>query len=52
MQATIGQTSPGLGIPMSVPYFALVLGFGLIAVVQTGYLISQFVTFGKKEVAE
>ena len=48
-QATIGQTSPGLGIPMSIPYFALVLGFGLIAVVQTGYLINQIVTFGKKE---
>lgn len=49
-QAKIGQTSPGLGIPMSVPYFALVLGFGLITVVQTGYLIKQVIDFGKEDV--
>ena len=48
-QAKIGQTSPGLGIPMSVPYFALVLGFGLITIVQSGYLIKQCVDFGKGE---
>lgn len=48
-QAKIGQTSPGLGIPMAIPYFALVLGFGLIAVVQLGFLINQIVTFNKKE---
>lgn len=38
-QASIGQTSPGLGIPMAVPYFALVLGFGLIVLVQAGALV-------------
>ncbi len=48
-QAKIGQTSPGLGIPMYIPYFALVLGFGLITVVQAGYLIKQFADFGKAE---
>ncbi len=47
-QAKIGQTSPGLGIPMSVPYSALVLGFGLITIVQTGYLIKQFADFGRQ----
>lgn len=48
-QAAIGQTSPGLGIPMSVPYFSLVLGFGLIAVVQAGELVSMIVHFNKPE---
>ena len=45
-QAAIGQTSPGLGIPMSV---SLVLGFGLIAVVQAGELVSMIVHFNKPE---
>ena len=49
MVAAIGQTSPGLGIPMSVPYFSLVLGFGLIAVVQAGELVSMIVHFNKPE---
>ena len=48
-QAAIGQTSPGLGIPMSVPYFSLVLGFALIAVVQAGELVSMIVHFNKPE---
>ena len=48
-QPAIGQTSPGLGIPMSVPYFSLVLGFGLIAVVQAGELVSMIVHFNKPE---
>lgn len=48
-QAAIVQTSPGLGIPMSVPYFSLVLGFGLIAVVQAGELVSMIVHFNKPE---
>ena len=48
-QAAIGQTSPGLGIPMSVPDFSLVLGFGLIAVVQAGELVSMIVHFNKPE---
>ena len=48
-QAAIDQTSPGLGIPMSVPYFSLVLGFALIAVVQAGELVSMIVHFNKPE---
>lgn len=34
MQLKTGQTSPGLKLPMSVPYFALVLSFAIITVVQ------------------
>lgn len=34
MQLRSGQTSPGLGIPMVVPYFALFLSFGIITLVQ------------------
>ena len=34
---------------MSVPYFSLVLGFGLIAVVQAGELVSMIVHFNKPE---
>lgn len=51
-QAKIGQTSPGLGIPMYIPYFALVLGFGLITIVQSGYLIKQSLDFNKAEEKE
>ena len=51
-QAKIGQTSPGLGIPMYIPYFALVLGFGLITIVQSGYLIKQCLDFNKAEEKE
>lgn len=48
-QAAIGQTSPGLGIPMAVPYFALVLGFGLIALVQAGELVNMLRRFNDSE---
>lgn len=34
MQIRSGQTSPGLHLPMSIPYFALVLSFAIITVVQ------------------
>lgn len=34
MQLRSGQTSPGLGVPMVVPYFALLLSFGIITIVQ------------------
>lgn len=39
MQITSGQTSPGLGLPMSVPYFALVLSFGIITLVQIAAIV-------------
>ena len=34
MQIRSGKTSPGLHLPMSIPYFALVLSFAIITVVQ------------------
>ncbi|WP_302821260.1 TRAP transporter small permease [Fusobacterium ulcerans] len=38
-QIVSGQISPGLQIPMSIPYFALVLSFGIITLVQGVTLI-------------
>ena len=43
------MTKASFAIPMSVPYFSLVLGFGLIAVVQAGELVSMIVHFNKPE---
>lgn len=40
MQISSGQTSPGLGLPMVVPYFALVLSFAIITLVQFVTIIS------------
>jgi len=34
IQIATGQTSPSLHLPMWVPYFSLVLGFGIISLVQ------------------
>ena len=45
-QLKSGQTSPGLGVPMVVPYFALLLAFGIIAIVQligAAAMVSAFV---------
>lgn len=50
-QTRIGQTSPGLGIPMGIPYFALVLGFGLITIIQFVMLIQMFKNFNKDDLA-
>lgn len=38
-QITTQQISPGLQIPMSIPYAALVISFGLITIVQSAILI-------------
>ena len=38
-QISFGQISPGLQIPMYIPYVALPLSFGLITVVQTVALV-------------
>ncbi len=38
VQIGYGQTSPGLGIPMYLTYFALPLSFGIITLVQLGLL--------------
>lgn len=40
MQIKSGQTSPGLGLPMTVPYFALVLSFGIITLVQLAMTVA------------
>lgn len=52
-QIRSGQKSPGLQIPMSIPYFALVLSFGIITIVQ---IVALFIMIKnikeKEEVAE
>lgn len=50
-QTRIGQTSPGLGIPMGIPYFALVLGFGLITIIQFAMLVQMVRNFKVDELA-
>ncbi len=40
MQIRSGQRSPGLGLPMTVPYFALVLSFAIISLVQLAMLVN------------
>lgn len=52
-QFSFGQTSPGLRIPMYVPYFALPVSFGIITLVQAAMLAMMLLTpadaAGKKE---
>lgn len=45
MQIRSGQTSPGLHLPMSVPYFALVLSFAIITVVQIALAVTMLKDF-------
>lgn len=40
-QITYGQLSPGLGLPMYIPYFALPFSFGIITVKQAQMLIDD-----------
>lgn len=40
-QLSSGQVSPGLRVPMIVPYLALPLSFGIVSVVQTLMLIAM-----------
>lgn len=40
-QIVSGQTSPGLKLPMSVPYFSLCLGFFIIFITQAYILINS-----------
>lgn len=47
MQLRSGQTSPGLGVPMVVPYFALLLSFGIITVVQLVEEVKMAAAFAK-----
>lgn len=41
MQNVSHQMSPGLKIPMLIPYFAITLSFGIITVVQLGMLAAM-----------
>ena len=50
-QVQVGQTSPGLGLPMWVPYFALLLSFALITVIQIVMLLQMAKDFNKPEEA-
>lgn len=47
IQLRSGQTSPGLGVPMVVPYFALLLSFGIITIVQSVGVIQMLIAFVK-----
>ena len=38
-QLSSGQVSPGLDLPMAIPYFALTLSFGIITVIQAAALV-------------
>lgn len=42
-QIQIGQLSPGLRMPMAVPYAAMPIAFALITIIQIYYLIRIFV---------
>lgn len=46
MQIVSGQTSPGLGLPMYVPYFAMVLSFAIITLVRLAMLVAMCKDFG------
>jgi TRAP-type C4-dicarboxylate transport system permease small subunit len=48
-QITSNQVSPGLEIPMLIPYLSLPLGFGIIMVVQTFLLIRPAGENGEKQ---
>jgi TRAP-type C4-dicarboxylate transport system permease small subunit len=48
LQMSIGQKSPGLKLPMAVPYFALTLAFGIIVLVQGATLIIMIMGLFKK----
>ncbi|MDR3049578.1 MAG: TRAP transporter small permease [Elusimicrobiota bacterium] len=47
VQASAGQVSPGLQIPMTIPYFAIPLSFGIIAIVQSVIFVSMIYAFVK-----
>lgn len=49
MQIKTGQTSPALRIPMSLPYAALPISFGIITAVQGAALILMILRFNKED---
>lgn len=48
-QVNSGQTSPGLKVPMYIPYAALPISFGIIIVVQTALFIKMLIDFPKED---
>lgn len=52
MQIRTGQTSPALKLPMSIPYAAITISFGIIAVVQGITLLLMILHFNAEKEAE
>lgn len=52
MQIKTGQTSPGLKLPMSIPYAALTISFGIISLVQGATLLAMILGFNKKDLID
>lgn len=46
-QIATGQRSSALGVPMTIPYMALVISFGIIVAVQTGLLVGTLLSWRK-----
>lgn len=51
-QIKTGQKSPGLQIPMSIPYAALVISFAIITVVQGAILLQMIKNFNQVDETE
>lgn len=52
IQLGSGQSSPGLKLPMVVPYMALPISFGIIVIVQAGILIKMVMeAFSRKGIS-
>jgi TRAP-type C4-dicarboxylate transport system permease small subunit len=52
IQLASGQSSPGLKLPMVVPYMALPISFGIIVIVQAGILIKMVMeAFSRKGIS-
>lgn len=52
MQIRTGQTSPALKLPMSIPYAAITVSFGIIAIVQGAVLLLMVLNFNKEKGAK
>ena len=48
-QVRVGQTSPGLHIPMWVPYSALLISFALITVIQLAIVVTMVINIKKTD---
>lgn len=51
-QVRTGQISPGLKLPMSVPYAALPISFGIITLVQGFNLLTMILGFNKDDIMD